>query len=178
MKTLQEIYKPELCTHGSGDKGTAHSYIDMYETLLAPYRDCTHVLEIGTSVQSLHMWQEYFHRALVIGIDQNAVPISNTLVCDATNEEQMCEELDRYFGEEDTLDVVIDDASHLLDDQIKTYKILQQYMSKRSIYVIEDVLCITNAQEIVRQIGVTAEIIDLRHVKNRFDDILVAIWSK
>lgn len=47
MKSLKEIYEQYTGPDGWGDKGTAHMYIDEYETLLKDYRNKSVVLENG-----------------------------------------------------------------------------------------------------------------------------------
>src|SRR6185503_1124341 len=76
MKTLSEIYNK----HRKGDwpdKGTVHSYIDIYERLLKPYREMAkNILEIGLmSGESLKMWSEYF-KGEVHGMDCDIKPHS------------------------------------------------------------------------------------------------------
>ena len=72
MKTLNEIYNKYSLPEGSGDKGTAHSYIDNYYN----YRfekirfEKLNVLEIGVSTGlSLEMWCEYFPNSNIIGVE-------------------------------------------------------------------------------------------------------------
>ena len=72
MNTLSEVYKNscELAIaegmeqHGS-DKGTHHSYIDVYESLFLKYKDKKiNLLEIGVNRgYSLYTWKNYFVNA-------------------------------------------------------------------------------------------------------------------
>ena len=50
MKTLNEIYQNYTTPDGNGDKGTAHTYIGVYEEILAPYRENGDIFEIGISL--------------------------------------------------------------------------------------------------------------------------------
>lgn len=180
MKTLKEIYEhhdfnfPE----GHGDKGTCHSYIDEYERLLLPYRSNSTILEIGVyHGLSIRMWKEYFINSTIVGVDiqdydSKIEQLRNDgfdiILHDATKE-SFLEEIKNY-----EFDVVIDDGSHWLEDQIATFKLLKSKMKKDSIYVIEDI--VTDLNHFLNEFNKlhdNIEVIDLRHVKNRFDDILV-----
>ena len=68
-----------------------------------------------------------------------------------------------------SFDVVIDDGSHNIEDQVKTHYILKDYMAEGSIYIIEDIQDIDAKKHLFWE----GEIIDRRHIKNRYDDILV-----
>src|SRR4249919_495948 len=122
MKTLLEIYNKYYDPKtGWPDKGTNHSYIEVYEEILAPYRKIAkNILEIGLmNGESLRMWDEYF-KGEVFGIDCNIKPINGQAdltkaindglyisIGDATNPA----DLERYYSGL-KFDVVIDDGSH------------------------------------------------------------------
>jgi hypothetical protein len=69
--------------------------------------------------------------------------------------------------------VVIDDASHMADDQEKTFRVVKPFMAKGGIYIIEDILAIDHERKRFGSLHSNCEIIDLRHKKGRFDDVLV-----
>ena len=74
MNTLHNVYDnyKTVCDCGTGDKGTIHSYIDIYEDLFKSYRDQPiNLLEIGIAGgSSLQMWKSYFHKdSNIYGID-------------------------------------------------------------------------------------------------------------
>lgn len=183
MKTLLEIYNKHYDPKtGWPDKGTTHSYLEVYEELLAPYRKkAKNILEIGLmSGESLRMWTEYFS-GNVFGIDCDIKPINGKAdltkaieegfyvsIGDATNPDDIKR---FYLGLK--FDVVIDDGSHNIEDQTKTYSILKNYMAKDGIYIIEDV------QDIDRDRHLFAfeksEILDRRKIKGRYDDVLIII---
>jgi len=179
MKTLLEIYNkfydPKT---GWPDRNTTHSYIEVYEEILAPYRKkAKNILEIGLmSGESLRMWDEYF-KGEVFGIDCSIKPIDGKAdltkaiedglyisIGDATNPA----DIERYY-EGLKFDVVIDDGSHNIEDQVKTHYILKDYMAEGSIYIIEDIQDIDAKKHLFWE----GEIIDRRHIKNRYDDVLV-----
>jgi|SRR6185369_1608377 len=181
MKTLQEIY----LKHKKGDwpdKGSVHSYIEVYEKLLAPYRfTAKNILEIGLmSGESLRMWNEYFS-GMVYGMDISIKPINgladltqiikdgyNVRIGDASNPADI--ELN-FKGMK--FDVVIEDANHDIDQQLAIYKTMKPYLSGNSIYIIEDIQDIDSSRIYFEDLG--CEVIDRRHIKNRYDDVLVII---
>lgn len=176
MKTLNEIYQKYQSPEGHGDKGTAHTYIDEYARLLEPYREKSVVLEIGLYMgESLRMWEEYFVDSKVIGIDISSAHLTSLInesghkiiIGDATHE-SIIERI-----EEKSFDVIIDDGSHRLVDQLKTFNIFKSKMNPGGIYIIEDVLDIDGVKNIFLGLHNNVEIIDNRHIKNRHDDVLV-----
>ncbi len=77
MKSLLEIYEKYQYSDGHGDKGTAHSYIEVYEELFNPYRFNSTILEIGLAYgESFMMWREYFIDSTIIGVDISDEEIS------------------------------------------------------------------------------------------------------
>lgn len=175
MDTLAEIYKRHSVGGdgvdlGHGDKGSTHSYIETYERLLAPYRNKCTFMEIGLAQgMSVSMWDEYFGpECTLIGadiglsFDTSKFPRWKFIKADATKPG-----FANLLGT--TFDVVIDDASHMHQDQVATHDMLTPIMNQGSIYVIEDILNL----EATRHLWRGAEIVDLRHKKGRFDDVLV-----
>ena len=177
LKSLEEVYRPHAIYEdlGVSDKGSVHSYIPEYEKLLAPYREGSCVMEIGCNqCHSLKMWDEYFINSKLYGVDiwdgfvnylsdEQKMRIT-VIVADATKPEF----LDKFNY---TLDVAIDDGSHIEADQMATYNLLKSKMNKGSIYIIEDILNPEKTSPKFEALGFTA--IDLRKNKNRFDDYLL-----
>jgi len=176
MNSLSEIYKKYQSPEGHGDKGTAHTYIDEYQRLLEPYRKNSTVLEIGLFMgESLRMWEEFFIDSDIIGMDISDDYLinlikegtHNIIIGDATKEEILDSISDKMF------DVIIDDGSHRLHDQIKTFNILKNRMKPNGIYIIEDVLNIDDVKDIFSSLHNNIEVIDNRHIKKRNDDVLI-----
>lgn len=183
MDTLAQIYERhrtpgDVDKYGCGDKGSVHSYIEQYEWLLAPYRKPgTVLMEVGIALgHSIAMWREYLPKgATVIGVEPKIVfdgkqPQFNDTVlieCDGTKSE-LLERLKPYW-----LDVVIDDASHMTNDQISTFSLLRHKMRPGGIYVIEDILALDAELPRYKALHPNLQIIDNRHVKGRFDDVLL-----
>lgn len=176
METLKEIYKRYSVQgdFGIGDKGEIHSYIDEYEELLKPYRNNSSFLEIGVNRgHSLKMFAEYFINSNVIGIEiwegckaffeGYQVPCK-LIIADGTK--AVYELNDMMF------DVVIDDGSHMINDQIASFNIYSKKMNKGGIYIIEDIINLDMQLPEFKKLG-NCEVIDNRKLKNRFDDILI-----
>ena len=178
MKSLNEIYINYQFPEGHGDKGTAHTYIDEYEKLLGDRRDKITILEIGVRYgHSIRMWNEYFTNSNIVGIEINIDSINvikndtpfnentNTLhiIHGNATDENILEELKDY-----KFDIIIDDGSHLFNDQVKSFGIL-----KNKMYIIEDVNDIDSKKQNFINLHLNSEIIDNRHIKNRSDDVLI-----
>lgn len=188
MVTLIELYHK----HKNGDwpdKNSVHSYIPVYEEILAPYRHTAkNVLEIGLmSGESLRMWTEYF-KGQVYGIDCDWKPHGgladlrqcardgyNVCIGDAANQKDIY----RCF-EGMLFDVVIEDAAHNIEQELDIYTTLKPYLNKGAIYVVEDVQNIDETRELFENIDVEKQItiLDRRNVKGRYDDVLVIIKDK
>lgn len=86
MKKLTDIH-----LNYDTDKGTSHSYIDLYDALFAPFQhDSINLCEVGARVcGGLKMFNEYFPNATLYGVDNWQEPngniepenLSNIYVC-------------------------------------------------------------------------------------------------
>lgn len=179
MNTLAEIYERHCVKGpdaGHGDKGGTHSYIPEYERLLAPYRNGCTLMEIGIALGlSLEMWREYMPTSRIIGVDLSIVfdpePHTKTgtmlWATDATKPEF------GLFIRGERFDVVIDDGSHMTQDQCATFRLVEPQMAPGGIYIIEDILNLEASRGCLQELHSPCEIIDLRRKKGRFDDVLV-----
>jgi SAM-dependent methyltransferase len=178
MRTLHEIYENYQSPEGHGDKGTAHTYIDEYQRLLEPYRHNSNFLEIGLYMgESLLMWEEYFINSNVFGVDVSSKFLTE-LIKDGghkiiINDATKVEILDNFTNID--FDVIIDDGSHFLNDQIITFNIFKNKIRPGGIFIIEDVENIDENRNLFLSLHKNVEIIDNRHIKGRTDDVLVVI---
>ncbi len=189
MKPLKEIWEELRKIGHETDKGSVHSYLEIYADLFKDKRDtANNVLEIGLfNGASLRMWEKYFTKAVVYGVDCHETPCGglgdlrpmiaershNIILMDATSEG----DTSRHFAGM-KFDVIIDDASHYMPYQLETYHILKNYMAEGGIYIIEDIQDLEPhraAFEALAVNGKTVEIIDRRKIKDRYDDVLVVI---
>ena len=176
LKNLQTIYNKYSAPNGSGDKGTAHSYINNYyeKKFERLKNEKLKILEIGVSAGlSMEMWAEYFLYSEIYGIEIENIeyrPSNNRIkliIGDATKSET--------FNQIPNLDIIIDDGSHKLMDQVFSYMILFDKLNKGGLYIIEDVRQIDSTADTFKKLNNNATIYDFRSMKNRADDVIVEI---
>jgi len=175
------------------DKLDWHSYLPVYEEVLAPYKDsATRVLEVGIQGGgSIALWQHYFTQAMVVGVDttdDNLTPSSRTKIdpnranmlwqtdgyCPATIERL------RWLSVPDGFDVVIDDGPHSLVSQCYFAKFYSTLVKPGGLLVVEDINGMEAAQHVLASLPpfMDGHIRDLRDIKGRFDDIMVIATRK
>ena len=171
--TLQQLYE----ANPESDKGSVHSYIsDYYEEALKPYRHTAKsVLEIGVlNGGSTRLWKKYFTYAGIVGIDitpQEPEPGIAYICGDAYH-------IDTISLFDQQFDVIIDDGPHTLESQIDTILRWSLKLNPGGLMVIEDVQSIQIADILLqycRLFKCSARIVDLRHIKGRYDDLLIEI---
>lgn len=172
---LALIYPKYSSPDRGGDKGTQHSYIDIYARDIRPGIDS--LLEIGVwEGQSLAMWEEYLPGTRVVGLDNNLSRLryeADARLCDATDRESI---EDALMSE--MFDVIIDDGSHRVHDQIASLQLLWPRVNPGGLYFIEDVAGPDALRVLLERLDamkVDYAVFDMRAEKNRFDDILVRI---
>lgn len=173
------------------DKADVHSYLPVYEEILAPYRHTAkNVLEIGLfNGASMLLWEQYFTNAKIHGIDCDEQPHGGLAdlrpmikegthhihIIDATSELDIQKEFRGML-----FDVIIDDGNHNALSQLISYNILSKFLADGALYIVEDIQDIDEAMDLFEEIDSTknVEILDRRHIKNRYDDVLVIIKDK
>ena len=151
------------------DKESRHGYISsFYQKEFARYRDMPVVLlEIGVYLGgSLRMWREYFTKGTIYGVDNQLYPVDYILGDAYTRE--IADSLP-------DLDIVIDDGSHKLDDQLMCINLYVPKIRPGGVLVIEDVKedHLLSLKEAAR--GYDYVVVDLRHVRDQEDNILFVI---
>jgi hypothetical protein len=176
-KDLLESYQ-KYCGHdGYGDKGTAHSYIDVYNKIFHEHKtkDIS-LLEIGVlRGHSLMMWADFFEDSEIIGLDvQNFLEFADDTfafhICNGTSKS----ELEGCLGDK-TFDYIIDDGSHQIIDQVKSFKFLFERIRPGGVYIIEDIQNLDSDRDLLLTLHDHVEIYDLRPMKNRWDDVLAVV---
>ena len=179
MNQLSKIYKKFSAPEGSGDKGTAHSYIEHYyhHRFNKIRLNKLNILEIGVSTGlSLEMWSEYFPNSNIIGVELDNInykPSNNRIklvIGDGTDS--------KTFQNIDHLDIIIDDGSHIFTDQIFSYAILYDRLKKGGVYIIEDVKNIDEVRPFFNRLNINTKIFDFRKLKERHDDVIIEIIKK
>lgn len=183
MNSINNIYT---------DKGTTHSYLPLYETLLEPIKNnAKNVLEVGIgdfgikNGGSLLLWRKYFANATIYGID--ILPINRVLdelINDKTiklfcNSNAYDEGFILKHFKDISFDVLLDDGPHTLESQEKFLKLYSPLLSENGILIIEDIQKIewleylkNKTPEHLKQYVRTY---DLRKNKGRYDDIVFTI---
>lgn len=155
MRSLTDLCR--LAVKYSTDKGGRHNtynyepchgtheytpiYWDLFHTQRLQVRS---VLEIGINKGcSLQMWEEFFPNAKIIGLDiEPPASIVNTGRIKMFKADQADPHAVRnalQVAQAHPFDVIIDDGSHRMDDQVVTLKTLAPLLSDIGIYVIEDI---------------------------------------
>jgi MycE methyltransferase N-terminal len=132
---------------GTDKWGTVHWYTPHYERHFGPMSDeRVRVMEIGiggfddpdAGGASLRMWQQYFRRGIVYGLDlfekRIPVPRIRTLQANQANADSLRNVAEKHGP----FDVIVDDGSHLNEGIITSFTTLFPYLRDGGIYVVED----------------------------------------
>lgn len=119
------------------DKATFHGYLDFYQDQLPTREFAGSLLEIGVmDGASLKMWRDYYPNALIVGVDPHRPTKVNgcyVFDLDATNASHMDE-----ISEWTQFGVIVDDGSHMTEDQQRSFDLLWPSVAPGGVYVIED----------------------------------------
>ncbi len=172
------------------DKNTLHSYVNVYEDMFDSLRyTAKNILEIGMGLGgSIMVWRNYFINAHIYGIDTcNLADIHSQSIkndyhitlfpnTNGYNDQFI---RDNFTNKNIKFDMVLDDASHTLEDIIYFIIKYLPLLSDNGIMVIEsikkmewiEILKLIVPDEFKKNI----QIYDLRHIKNRYDDVLFVV---
>lgn len=145
MQTYAEIHN----AHQGKSSDKWESYLRSYERLFDPYRQSkVGVLEVGVqNGGSLEVLAKYFESASqIIGCDKNPAcgdlryedPRISVVVGDINSQEV----LRRVANLARTIDIFIDDGSHVSRDIITTFVIYFPIVAPGGLYLIEDTHCL------------------------------------
>ena len=199
------ILDKNICTN-------CHNYIPGYSQLFDGIRNkVTTMLEIGIgSVEnhqmggtsgslvslgyktgnSLRCWRDYFPNASIYGVDLYYHNIVEDRIITLQADQSSVTDLTRIVQTiNKSLDIIIDDGSHMGEHQAFSFMFLEKYLSHDGIYVIEDVQ--PENIERFKDLSIFPEefksyinnkynvtYFDTRHVINRADDFMVAFTRK
>lgn len=148
---LSKIYSNslnKLALINKTDKGNQHQYTQHYEKHFYPLRKKKlNILEIGVGGydnpaaggNSLRMWKYYFPHSMIYSIDIHEKDCLQEKRIKIFKGSQADEEFLRsVFNKIGSLDIVIDDGSHINEHVITSFKILFPLLNKGGIYVVED----------------------------------------
>lgn len=175
------------------DKTTLHAYGPIYDELFHPRKDqVRNVLEIGVlSGASLVNLANFFPQANILGIDIDLKnvrygmdnPRITMIECDATKVEYLTTKPSLGFPLSlitlAGFDIVIDDGSHAPEDMVASFVMWSSKVKSGGLYVIEDVtedalrICRPIFELLATKERMSFKVLDLRHIKGRFDDIMM-----
>lgn len=135
MKSLEQIGREQFT------EKVGHGYLPIYERLWKDlqYKEII-LLEIGIyNGNSLRTWCEWFLNATIVGIDHNP------------NNPMQTDRAKLHFGKQEDVaflrsvaeqyngfDIIIDDGSHMWEDQQISFETLWPYIVPGGMYIIED----------------------------------------
>ena len=168
------------------DKGVLHNYLPYYDLMFSQFRDReVNIFEIGYQYKgSLRLWEKYFLYAKIKAIDisedrpfiQDAKAL-NLLTEIETGQRVTTEIKDSnsltkiYFKE--IPDIVIDDGSHNLEDQLFVIRLIYPLLKKGGLLIIEDIQDYDNQRQAFEKLGLEFYVIDKRKETGRYDEVLL-----
>ena len=189
----------EIVDNARTDKNTVHTYLDLYQSLLISRKESAkHVLEIGigdgsqgiSNGGSIKLWHDFFLNATVHALDicsydfiwdgiKNNERIKIYNQTDAYNIESF---KTNFLDKNIKFNMVLDDGPHSLESMKQFIRLYSQILSDDGILILEDVQDI-NWIEILKEsvpenLKQYIEVYDLRHMKNRYDDLVFVINKK
>lgn len=133
-------------TYAGVQGGTCHEYTPIYWDLLHEKREQVKVvLEIGVnSGASLRVWEEFFPKAQIIGLDIRRECLFNEgrircFYADQSNPESLRAALLEAGAGFPCFDLIVDDGSHEHDHILTSLTTLAPFLSWDGIYVVEDI---------------------------------------
>lgn len=183
----------ELVDNTRTDKNTTHSYLNLYQQILARKKySAKNVLEIGigdsvTNGGSIKLWHDYFTNADVYALDIRHIHNvwdglkQNDRIKLYTSIDAYDKDFVRHHLEDKNIkfDFILDDGPHTLESMIKCIQLYPQLLTDDGILIIEDVQAFewldvlrdTVPDDLKKYI----KTYDLRQNKNRYDDIVFTI---
>lgn len=175
---------------GGTDKDTFHSYIEMYEQFLSPLIDkSATIAEVGIQYGgSMLLWQDYLPKANFIYLDN--VDAVHPKIYDSLDLKRSTIFFEDAYTQEAAakvkklarkgIDLIIDDGPHTLESQCQFLSLYLPLLVKDGVAIIEDVQSTDWFAVLEQHVpeGYVFEIIDLRAVKGRYDDLVFAVTKQ
>ena len=167
----------DLFDRYGSDKESYHHYSPIYEDLIGHRDSVGRVLEIGVyEGGSLLAWREYFQHAVIVGLDIDFSNMAYTVenwtkerILLIQGDQSNPTDLDRAarFG---PFDLIVDDGSHDINDQLSSLLNLWSTLAPGGWYVIEDVIATAHLYTLGRFPGARVEVLN-----KATNSVLVAI---
>ena len=185
------------------DKDTSHSYIEVYddvwEYVIADIyeQETFDVLEIGVNGGgSIKLWQDYIDENVLGSHAKDPTPQIDGLELLENDKLHELNKIDninirmnidayvddtvKSFGDK-KYDIIIDDGSHQPHHQIFAINKYFPLLKPQGVMVVEDVQSPQALAAIMQYVELPSSarvvIYDLRHIKNRYDDIMIVIYK-
>lgn len=141
-------------TETSNGSGHRHPYTAVYDLLFSQLRyKKIKLAEIGIlNNMSMLCWREYFPNAELYGFEFNTTLLSNAKSANLKNtiydfidikdENSLSATLPKYGK----YDIIIEDSTHIFEDQVRLIKLAHNYLNSGGILVIEDIFRIENEE--------------------------------
>ena len=187
-------YLFQLADSSLTDKGTQHTYLGVYEYLFYKKKQtASAVIEVGIGCffekngGSIKLWHDFFDNATIYGVD---ILPKERVIDDLLNNPRVvlhCESnaysqdfVDKNFISKNIkADIIIDDGAHTYESMSAYINLYLPLLKDDGILVIEDVQDISWIEGLKKCIPEylkgCIEVVDLRHMKNRYDDILFVV---
>jgi len=148
-KSPLNTYGPGAVRIKNGLINFRHAYTPIYDFLFAPYRNKEiNLAEIGVySGAGLKTFREYFSKAHLYGYEYNqkyldiarSLKLKNTSIdfIDVRTEEGIQQALQKTNI---LFDIIIEDSTHVVDDQVRTIKCGTPFLKEGGIFIIEDLI--------------------------------------
>lgn len=182
MNKVQKLIKNkiiEVTKMGLTDKADYHAYEYIYPDLLEKFiGKSNNILEIGIGGGGggLKILSDLFPESKIYGIDNNLEICILFDVSTLSNVElfefDQCDA--KILDNLPMLDLVMEDASHDMVKSIKTFEMLESKLNPGAVYIIEDVY--SHYYDDYIKDG-RFEMIDIRSIKGRGDDILAVYYK-
>ncbi len=186
------IFRETIARYGHTDKDSDHSYVESYERLLAPFKDkpCK-LLEIGVNFGgSAIMWHNYLRKSKLVLLDNRNVLMPHIKA--AMNPNRWRLHVGNAYSPKivakmkkahpNGFDIIIDDGPHSTESQQFVLTYYLPLLKNGGVLIIEDIPDIADLEFLQNSIPESSqfqiEIVDLRHVKGRYDDILFVVKRK
>ena len=184
--TLEDFFKD---FEPKSDKNTSHTYIEGYysKEFSDKKENNIKLLEIGVRQGYSHiLWDKFFTNGEIYGVDNGESGftweiLDKTKIIIYTEDAYTTTFSEKF--QNNYFDYIIDDGSHHPIHQLKCIDLFLPKIKPDGKLIIEDVGNIGLAKQLQEKalknnLCKEANIVDLRNVKNRWDDILIEIIKK
>ena len=180
MRSIKEIFRsyaefsPEGRHINGTDKQSNHNYSDAYEQLftcsypehpsIAPWSIRPNVqmmMEVGVADGAcLLAWREVFPNALIVGMDiHDSARAKGDRIEFHIGDQKSCDDCEKTANGR-LFDVILEDATHKLEDSLRTFLYLWPFVKRGGLYIIEEFDNVGALRNNIRAMWPYAEIVD------------------